>query len=113
MLFILDGVSNFCENTVQIWVLVGNVVKIIQIVIPVMLVLWGALDIGKAVMAGEEKEIKEAQGLLIKRVIWAVVIAFIFIIVKGLMGLVNTNDEVTSYKCWKCVEKPKSADCRS
>ena len=45
----------------QIVSLLRMAVRILQIIIPVALILWGTIDMGKAVIAGDEKKIKEAQ----------------------------------------------------
>ena len=48
---------SFCESSAEIWQLVGKIINIIKIVIPIIIVILAMLDLGKAVMAGEEKEI--------------------------------------------------------
>ena len=57
----------------------GNIVNIfkfllnlIKIGVPVLLVIWGSWDLGKAVMAQKDDEIKNAQKLFIKKLIVAV-----------------------------------------
>ena len=50
---------SFCESSAEIWQLVGKIINIIKIVIPIIIVVLAMLDLGKAVMAGEEKQIKE------------------------------------------------------
>lgn len=107
MLYILDDVSKFCADTVVVWKTIGNVIKIIQLLIPIALVLWGLIDLGKAVLAGDEKERKEATTALLKRFLYGVLVFFVFAIVKGAVGLVGAGDTLNS-KCWECVSKPKS-----
>ena len=46
---------SFCESSAEIWQLVGKIINIIKIVIPIIIVILAMLDLGKAVMAGEEK----------------------------------------------------------
>ena len=62
-------------------------VNIIKIAVPLILIIMGMLDLGKAVMAGEEKVVKEAQKSFIKRLIYGVAIFFVFSIVKVIFGL--------------------------
>ena len=66
----------FCQDSAEIWKLIGQVINIFKIVIPIIIVLLAMVDLGKAVMAGEEKEIKTAQKMLIKRLVYGVVIFF-------------------------------------
>lgn len=51
-----------------------GVIPLLQIVIIVALIILLILDFGKAVMAGKEDEIKSAQKLAIKRVVYAVIV---------------------------------------
>lgn len=95
-MFILD---EFCTGSVlNIFNLLAKVIFILKIAIPIIIVLLAMIDLGKAVMAGDDKQIKEAQGMLIKRLIYGVVIFFVVTVVQVVFGLVNQN--VGSSKCW-------------
>ena len=100
-MFLLDA-ADFCKTTAPIWKLIGDVINIFKIVIPIIIVLLAILDLGKAVMAGEEKEIKEAQKMLIKRIIYGVVIFFVVTLVQGVFTLVADSGDFVSSNCWKC-----------
>lgn len=54
MFTLVGEASQFCAQSASIWKLVGNVINIIKIVIPIIIVILAMLDLGKAVMAGEE-----------------------------------------------------------
>ena len=105
--------ADFCAETKNVWILIGKVIRIILIVIPIIIVLMGTFDLGKAVMAGEDKEIKEAQKMFIKRLIYGVIIFFIPYLVSAVYGLFdglsdnpnqNQGNKVTkdSNICWQC-----------
>ena len=68
-----------------------GVVPLIQAVIIVALIVLLIIDLGKAVMAGKEDEIKSAQKLAIKRVVYAVIVFLVPFIVQVAFGLL-TND---------------------
>ena len=110
MVFVLES---FCHKTAGVWALVGNIINIIRIAIPVIIVLLGTIDLGKAVIGGDEKTIKEAQGTLIKRIIYGVVIFFIFVIVQAIFGLVAKNAVSDDSVCWYCVSNPSNEKCES
>lgn len=79
---------------------------IIQIGIPILLIVMGSIDLGKAVMSSDDKEIKGATGKLIKRAIAAVAVFFVATIVSLLMGLFSSsgadeNNNVTGVDSWK------------
>ena len=77
--------------------IVRTVLKILQIGIPIILLLFGTIDLGKAVMAGDEKEIKSAINILIKRAIAAVAVFLLFLLVSVVTGLVGAEDWK---ECW-------------
>lgn len=104
-MFILD----FCSETKPIWGFVGQIVNILKIAIPIIIILLGTLDLGKAVLAGKEDDIKKAQGMLIKRLIYGVAIFFVATIVQFVFGLVGQDVSGGSGKqCFKCISKPSS-----
>ena len=90
--------------------LAATVVHIIQFAIPIALIIFGMIDLGKAVVAGKEDEQKKAQQTLIKRFIYAVLIFFIITLVGFVMGIVGdtantgTADDTNSWStCWEKV----------
>ena len=106
------GNSNgFCYSTANIWQLVGYVLLVFKIVIPVLLIVFGMIDLGKAVIASKEDEIKKATGSLIRRAIAAVVIFLLPTIVTFLIGLIggfseNANDDYEV--CRSCIVSPNT-----
>lgn len=84
-----------------------GIIPLIQVGIPIILIVLGMLDLGKAVMASKEDEIKNAQKMLIKRAIYAVAIFFVVLIVQLVFGLLDstddsqiTNNSATWWDCW-------------
>ena len=61
---------------------------IVQLGIPILLIVLGTFDLGKAVISSEEKEVKAAQSRLIKRFIYAALVFFVATIVSVLMSFV-------------------------
>lgn len=96
-----------CTNLIPLINLVKKgIIPIIQIGIPIILIILGMLDLGKAVVASKEDEIKNAQKMLIKRAIYAVAIFFVVLIVQlvfGLLGSAGTEYEQNGnlwLNCW-------------
>lgn len=71
---------------------------VLQIAIPIILLLFGAVDLGKAVMAGDEKEIKSATTTLVKRAIAALAVFLLFMVVSTVTGWVGGDQWI---KCWE------------
>lgn len=81
------------------------VVRFIQVVVPILLIVWGMLDLGKAVMAQKEDEIKKGQQTFIKRVIAAIIVFFIVAITKLVIGLFAPDgDETGTGSLLGCVD---------
>ena len=91
--------NEFCVKTAEIWGVIGTIIRIIQFAIPIIIVLLGTIDLGKAVMAGKEDEIKSAQKMLIKRVVYGVVIFFVGVLVIAIFTGVG-HGEATSSPCF-------------
>ena len=70
-----------------------GLIPIIQIGIPIILIVLGMFDLGKAVVASKEDEIKAAQKLLIKRVIYAVLIFFVVFLVTAVFNVVTSSQK--------------------
>ena len=90
------SVNDFCAKTEEIWQLIGAVIKILQIAIPIIIILLGTIDLGKAVMAGEDKQIKEAQRMFLRRLIYGVAVFFVVMIVRAVFGVLGNRDTTTS-----------------
>lgn len=97
MLFLFD-----CSDLGPLATLIHTIIQLIQIAIPIMLIIWGMLDLGKAVIASKEDEIKAAQKLLIKRVIAAVLVFLVVTIVTLVLNIVASSDVDTGgwQDCW-------------
>ena len=85
-------------------VLRKGVFPLVQIIIPIGLIIYGTIDLGKAVIASDEKEVKAAQSRLIKRFIYAALIFFVVTLVSALMSIIATGGEgdTNSWSdCWR------------
>lgn len=78
------------------------ILRLLQIAVPIALLIFGTIDLGKAVMAGDEKEIKSATGVLIKRVVAAVAVFLLFLIVSVVTGWVGGQEWKD---CWNAAGK--------
>lgn len=81
--------------------LVSTIVTIIKIAVPILLIIFGMLDLGKAVVAAKEDEIKKGQQTFIKRAIAAVIVFFVIQVVQIIVRFVSGNDQNIS-GCFNC-----------
>lgn len=96
-----------CGGLLPIVKVVVSVLKIVTIIIPIALIVYGTIDLGKAVIASDEKEVKAAQKRLIQRFVYAALIFFVPTLVYFLMNTVAANadsraqTDATSWaNCW-------------
>ncbi|MBR2678276.1 MAG: hypothetical protein IKE63_02545 [Bacilli bacterium] len=94
-----------CGGLLPIVKVIVAAMKVVVIIIPIALIVYGTIDLGKAVIASDEKEVKAAQKRLIQRFIYAVLVFFVPTLVYFAMNLIASSDsdaDATSWKaCWK------------
>ncbi len=96
---------------VIIRIIKNGLFPVLWIGIPIILIVLGTIDLGKAVISSDEKEVKAAQGRLLKRCIYAVAVFFIVTIVQLVFNLVaqaasanNQDDMGTWWSCWDSIK---------
>lgn len=89
--------------------LVSTVINLIKIVVPILLIVFGMLDLGKAVMAQKEDEIKKGQQTFVKRLIAAVIVFLVLFVVQIVLGLVAPKGKNTNI--WNCFDCFVNNDC--
>lgn len=112
MLLLADPTA-FCKDTAAIWEFIGYVLFIFKIAIPLLLILFGMIDLGKAVIASDDKQIKTATSSLVKRAVAGVVIFLLPLIVSFIFSIVNGFSAVkdTYETCKNCVVSPLGEGC--
>lgn len=108
MLDFVQILDDSCEGLLPVVQFIKKgIFPIIQIGIPILLILMGTIDLGKAVMSSDDKEIKGATSKLIKRAIAAVAVFFVVTIVTLLMDIFAKTDigEQNQWSsCWKAAD---------
>ena len=72
--------------------IISIVINIIKIGVPIILIILGMIDMGKAVASQKEDEIKKGQKTLISRCIAAGIVFFVVAIVQLMMSIVSGAD---------------------
>ena len=126
MINVLAYICGAASNIKPIWNIVGFIINAIMIGVPILLIIFGMIDLGKAVIASKEDEVKKATKLLGKRFLYAVGVFAVVWVVTFILGTVAdmaendgnfTYNEDSWQKCWKCnIRKSVSMDsdfCKS
>ena len=108
MLDLVQFLADSCEGLLPVVQFIKKgVFPIIQIGIPIILILMGSIDLGKAVLSSDDKEIKGATSKLIKRAIAAIAVFFVVTIVTLLMDIFAKTDigEQNQWSaCWEAAD---------
>lgn len=109
-----------------VWNIVGIIINIIMIGVPILLIIFGMIDLGKAVIASKEDEVKKATKLLGKRFLYAVgvfamvwLVTFVLTTISGVAEGTdyNYNEDKGSWRqCWQCNIKKNNVEsdfCRN
>ena len=96
---------NYCSQLAPIINIIKAVMNIVRFAVPLVLIVIGTFDMFKAVVASKEDEIKAAQKLLIKRIVYAVIIFLIPTIVMFVLNIVSdagvqNSDQSSFWSCW-------------
>lgn len=75
-----------CTDLKPVFAIIRTVMMWIYIAVPILLLLWGAFDLVKAVIASDDKKMKEGWSMLLKRAIYAVAIFLLGTLVTAVFG---------------------------
>ena len=96
---ILD-VNEVCSKIEpEIITFIHNVINVIKIGVPIALVIFGMIDLGKGVIASKEDEIKKGQKDFIKRILAGVIVFFIISITQLVMSVIDRNGNGEFWAC--------------
>lgn len=115
-LLLIGATFDLCSKGAPIMQFVGYILLGFKIIIPLLLLVLGSFELGKAIVAQKDDEIKGATSKLVKKLIAGVVIFFIPTIIGLVFGLVSgfSDDEVVKKEyeiCKTCITKPTSSEC--
>ena len=84
---------------------ISSLINAVQVIVPILLVIFGIIDLVKGVMAQKEDEIKKGQQTLIKRIIIGAIVFLVIMLVKILVNFVaqsteNRNNIVSCINCF-------------
>lgn len=110
---VADAGTRYCSdpNFIKPFKFLGKIFTILKILIPIIIIVFGVIDLSRAVIASKDDEIKKSIRGLAMRALAGVVIFFIPTLVNLIFVLIDDwNKYSTDYsKCSRCVMNPN--DC--
>lgn len=103
----------FCQDAQAFVYTIGMFLLVFKIIIPVLLIIFGMIDLGKAVISSDEKAVSKAAKSLLNRVIAGVCIFFVPTIIGIAFNMVGDfKDLKEDYSiCSSCISNPLGKTC--
>lgn len=110
---LVNTLANYCTGVIDGGIPegIGNVVHLIvvaiQIVVPILLIIWGMIDFAKAIIGQDEDKIKAGQRTFIKRLIAAVIVFLVVTIVQLAINLAASigGEGNAANSAWQCAHE--------
>ena len=101
-------ILGICENAsiLATILFIKKIVNVIVIAIPAILIVLLTVDFAKAVIAGDEKQMKDVQSQAIKRIIYAVAIFFVPVLANAIFNAVGERG-VKGFDCYSNATEEK------
>ena len=106
--------SNICQETIKTWQIIGIFLTIIKIIIPLIIIIFGTIDVGKIITSKPEDEAK----LVIKKITNRLIAALIVFLIPNLINaslrlFTNYKEQLDYAECDECFTKPTSSNCKT
>ncbi len=79
--------------------IIATIVNLIKIAVPILLVIFGMLDLGKAVISQKEDEIKKGQQTFFKRLLAAALAFLVVAIAQFIIGIAAGGNDNEFWNC--------------
>lgn len=104
MIYILESYQKITCGSVQIPYVVAQItsflITIIQILVPILIIIFGMIDLGKAIINQKEDEIKKGWQTFFKRLIIGMLVFLVIVLVKFIIGIVAEKSETNCIDCF-------------
>jgi len=107
LFYLLDASTTCDELDGAFGGILRAVILLIKIGIPIVLIIMGMMDLGKAVTSQKDDEMKKAQSILVKRVIYAVLVFLVVQIVQlafSILGTGSNPDSTEDKDAIECID---------
>lgn len=82
--------------------IVSSLINVVQVVVPILLVIFGIIDLTKGIMSQDDNEAKKGRQTFVKRLIAGASVFLIIILVKFLVNAAAGNNSNSIISCMNC-----------
>ena len=112
----LDNSSDLCtyecftdgpEIPFGIYNIVHDVLTLIQVLVPILLIIWGMIDFAKGVVSNDEDKIRAGRKSFLQRLIAGILVLLVLTVTKLVFNLTSNLDSEDTIEegMWDCVGK--------
>lgn len=109
---------NICDpenTTLKAFQVIGYILFILKILVPIIIIILGIIEFGKAALSGDEKSNTTSFKTLMMKIITGIIIFFIPTVLDFALSMVQgTKDTASKHEgCTTCMLDPFSEDCKT
>jgi hypothetical protein len=94
--------------------IVSTVILLLQIAVPVIIIIYGTIDLVKGVMAQKDDEIAAGRKTFGKRVLAGIIVFFVIAAVKLVVSFGAKDNYGSIFSCAECfIKGPDSTNCQN
>ena len=85
------GIPTICGIPAGLALMIHDIYNLLKICVPIVLIVMGMIDLLKAVASQKEDEIKKGWNTLVKRVLYGVIVFFVFFLVQFVVSILPNS----------------------
>ena len=89
----------------------STIINILKIITPIIIIIFGMIDLVKGVMAQKEDDISKGSKTFVRRLLLGAFVFLVFVFVEFIIGLVAPKSSNTNM--WNCVDCFVNNNCTS
>lgn len=93
----------FCYKTATVWQMIGKFLFILKILVPIVIIVLGTIDFGKAVLSNDDKAIMNSSKKLLTRIVIGIAIFFVPLIINLVFNMIGSFSEEMKNDYTNCV----------
>lgn len=83
----IGGIPTICGIPAGLSMMIHDIYNLLKICVPIVLIIMGMIDLLKGVASQKEDEIKKGWNTFVKRVLYGIIVFFVFFIVQFVVSI--------------------------
>ncbi len=106
---------DFCDKkgVLKSMQIVNRALFIAKIVVPILLIVFGIIELSKALISSDDNAIKSSVNSLIKKIIIGLIVFFVPTIVKAIFNQIDDYTSLSNNGCYVCLFDTNDNECEN